>query len=76
MNILKVKTDTKVSDILIGEHIDNVQKYLNNRKTIIITDSNLLKHYKTRFPAAIPIIEHPTIFTPKRLAYLLPVCVL
>ncbi|MBN1117592.1 MAG: 3-dehydroquinate synthase [Bacteroidales bacterium] len=57
MKILKVKTDTRISEILIGESIDNVQKYLNNRKTIIITDSNLIGHYKQRFPANAPIIE-------------------
>ncbi len=57
MKTLLVKAESKTSRILIGERLSNVENYLNGRKTIIITDSNLLKYYKSSFPKYIPVID-------------------
>ena len=47
MKILDVKAESKTSKILIGERLANVNKYLiPGRKTIILTDSNILKYLK------------------------------
>jgi 3-dehydroquinate synthase len=57
MKILEVKAESKLSKILIGEKLANLNQYIGNRKAIIITDSNLLKHYKSSFPVGVPVIE-------------------
>ncbi len=58
MKILDVKAESKTSRILIGERLANVNKYLDaKRKTIILTDSNILKHYKDQLPQDFPVIE-------------------
>jgi 3-dehydroquinate synthase len=57
MEILEVKAESKLSKILIGEKLSNLNQYIGNRKAIIITDSNLLKYYKNSFPVGIPVIE-------------------
>jgi 3-dehydroquinate synthase len=57
MKILEVKAESKLSKILIGEKLANLNQYIGNRKAIIITDSNLLKHYKSFFPFGVPVIE-------------------
>ncbi len=58
MKILDVKAESKTSRILIGERLANVNKYLDaKRKTIILTDSNILKYYKDQLPQGIPIVE-------------------
>lgn len=58
MKTLDVKAESKTSQILIGERLANVNKYLvPGRKTIILTDSNILKYYKNQLPQGIPIIE-------------------
>lgn len=57
MKILEVKAESKLSKVLIGEKLSNLPQYIGNRKAIILTDSNLLKHYKTSFPAGVPVIE-------------------
>lgn len=57
MKILKVKTDTHFSDILIGEKIDNLSQYIKSKKCIIITDANLLRLYGERFPSSFPVVE-------------------
>ncbi len=45
MQTITIKTDQKISRILIGENFENYRKYLPSGKTILITDDNLLKHY-------------------------------
>ena len=57
MKIISVHAESKNSAILIGERFSNVMHYIKGRKTVILTDSNLLKHYKTQFPKNIPVIE-------------------
>lgn len=50
MEEIKIKTGTAISRILIGESISNLKKYLpTESKTIIITDSNLIKNYSQYF---------------------------
>lgn len=57
MKILDVKAESNTSSILIGERLANVEKYIDGRKTIILTDSNILKYYGDQLPSGIPIIE-------------------
>ncbi|MBN2487344.1 MAG: 3-dehydroquinate synthase [Bacteroidales bacterium] len=57
MRVLEVKAESKISKVLIGEKLSNLGKYINNRKSVIITDSNLLTHYKNSFPQGVPVIE-------------------
>lgn len=57
MKTLVVKTDTKSSNILIGESITNLPKYISGKKVIIVTDSNIIKHYGDKLPKDIPVIE-------------------
>ncbi|MBN1951587.1 MAG: 3-dehydroquinate synthase [Bacteroidales bacterium] len=57
MKILNVNAESKPSRILIGEALKNLPEYLEGRQTIILTDSNILKHYRDQLPAGIPIIE-------------------
>lgn len=69
MKELIVKAESKSSKVLIGEHIENLPKYIANRKSIIITDQNLISHYGNKFPSNVPIIkiglgeEHKTLMT-------------
>ena len=44
------------SEIIIGEKLANIAKYLPDSKLIIITDNNLNKLYSNNFPEA-PVIE-------------------
>lgn len=57
MKVLKVKAESRFSDILIGEKITNLSKYIGSKKTIIITDSNIVRLYQNQFPKGIPVIE-------------------
>ena len=57
MKIITVEAESKSSRILIGESLDNVMEYVGDRHTIILTDSNILRYYKNRFPKNVPIIE-------------------
>ena len=45
MQTITIKTENRISRILIGEKLQNLDKYLPAGKTIIITDENVLKHY-------------------------------
>jgi 3-dehydroquinate synthase len=56
MQIIAIKTDQKVSNILIGESLRNLPQYLPEGKTIIITDDHILKLYGKAFPPA-PVIS-------------------
>lgn len=57
MQILEVKAESRLSKILIGEQILNLPQYIEGRNAVIITDTNLLKHYGNMFPEGIPVIE-------------------
>jgi 3-dehydroquinate synthase len=57
MKILTVNAESKISSILIGEHLSNVMQYVKGRKIIILTDSNILRYYRTRLPKEVPVIE-------------------
>jgi 3-dehydroquinate synthase len=50
MKIIEIKTDTKISKILIGEKLKNLKDYLPDTKTVIITDKNVSYYYKKYFP--------------------------
>ena len=39
------------SEIMIGESLDRLADYLPDGRTIIITDENVARHYRDRFPA-------------------------
>ena len=54
---LEVKAESKKSQLLIGEKLSNLPQYIGDRKTIIVTDSNILKYYKDKLPQGIPVIE-------------------
>lgn len=57
MKTITVKAESKISRIFIGERLSNLHKYLPDRKTMIITDSNIIKHYGKDFPPGIPLID-------------------
>ncbi len=57
MRIIELHTDTKDSRILIGEKLNNLVNYLPDTKVVIITDTNLLQHYKSQFPGNCKIVE-------------------
>jgi len=50
LNIIKLKGKTKTSAILLGESIDNVSNYCKKRDVFIITDINVNRLYRDRFP--------------------------
>jgi len=45
------------SKILVGELLENVSQYLPKTKTAIITDTNIAKLYKGKFPEGIEVLE-------------------
>ncbi|MBN2611584.1 MAG: 3-dehydroquinate synthase [Bacteroidales bacterium] len=49
MKIIEIKTDTKLSKILIGEKIANLKQYLPPVKTVIVTDKTVSAHYHSFF---------------------------
>ena len=53
-----VKLDTRIgkSVILIGERLENLKKYLPLKMPVIITDTNVLKHWGRYFPPGAVII--------------------
>ena len=55
MQKLSINGNNK-SEILIGEKLENLKNYLPNSNVIIVTDSNLFKHYSNNFPDC-PIIK-------------------
>jgi 3-dehydroquinate synthase len=52
---ITINTDTQKSEILIGESLTSVKRYLPGSKVVIITDDNVFKLYGNRFPE-FPII--------------------
>lgn len=69
MQQLNVYAESKASKILIGEKLSNLIKYLPDKKTVIITDSNIKQLYQNQLPPGISVIEiglgekHKTIQT-------------
>jgi len=59
MEIVEVKGKESISRILIGESIDNLQKYTEGRKLFIITDRNVERLYKDHLPTAPVYIIEP-----------------
>ena len=55
MRSITLHTENKLSKILIGEQLENLEKYLPKGKSIIITDDNILRHYSGALPP-IPVI--------------------
>lgn len=56
MKTIEIKTPDKLSKILIGESIKNLKNYVPERNVVIITDSNIKKHYHD-FLKPYPVIE-------------------
>jgi 3-dehydroquinate synthase len=50
MKTIEIKTDTRVSKIIIGERLKRLEHYLPDTKIIIITDENVSHYYKKDFP--------------------------
>ncbi len=55
MQTITIHTDSKTSQILIGEKLGNLGRYIPPGKVILITDDNVLKLYGASFP------DHPVI---------------
>jgi len=52
MKLLEIQGLSGHSDILVGESLDNLDKYTQNKRTIIITDRIVASYYRPRFPKA------------------------
>lgn len=52
MNTLQIHSSIGSSEILVGETLANVKKYMPAKKTAIITDTTVQKLYSTQFPEA------------------------
>jgi len=50
MKTIEIKTDTKISKIIIGERLKKLEYYLPDTKIVIITDENVSHYYKKDFP--------------------------
>jgi 3-dehydroquinate synthase len=50
MQAITIHTDSKTSQILIGEKSGSLERYIPKGKVIIITDDNILKLYGASFP--------------------------
>lgn len=57
MKTIEVKAESNISEILIGERITNLGNYLPDGKKAIITDANIIRYYRNKFPENIPVIE-------------------
>jgi len=55
MQTISIHTENRISKILIGENLSNLNKYLPTGNTILITDENIMKLYGAMFPA-FPVI--------------------
>lgn len=56
MKVIEIKSDTKISKILIGEKLQNLRHYLPGAKAVIITDPVVFGYYKDQFDGY-PVIE-------------------
>lgn len=50
MRVIKVQGQLSVSKILVGEHFQNIKKYINPQKTTVISDRNIYRYYAGDFP--------------------------
>lgn len=50
MDIFEIHGQTGISKVLVGEHLQNLPKYLPPTKCIIITDTHVKNHYHHLFP--------------------------
>ena len=50
MKVLEIHGSTGDSKILIGESLQNISKYINADRVLIITDTNVKHHYLKDFP--------------------------
>jgi 3-dehydroquinate synthase len=50
MRTIEIKTDTKISKIIIGERLEKLEYYLPDTKIVIITDKNVSHYYEKDFP--------------------------
>jgi 3-dehydroquinate synthase len=57
MKTLEVKAESKTSFIHIGEQLQNLPNYIIGRKTVIVTDTNIIKYYSQLFPVDVPVID-------------------
>ena len=55
MKKLRVKGSTGTSEILVGEKLDNLVRYIPEDRSIIITDINVDRLYRDAFPSC-PVI--------------------
>jgi 3-dehydroquinate synthase len=55
MKTIEINTGQSVSRIYVGESFTNVQKYLTAKKTVIITDENIIRIYGNDIPPC-PVI--------------------
>ncbi|MCG8697859.1 MAG: 3-dehydroquinate synthase [Bacteroidales bacterium] len=57
MKNLEVKAESRLSNILIGEQLSNLAKYIDGKNCVIVTDSIVRDLYEKQFPQGVPIIE-------------------
>ena len=51
MRKLEIHGGTGVSTVLTGESLRSLEKYLPSEKTVVITDTNVRRHYQKDFPS-------------------------
>lgn len=51
MKIIEIQGQNGISKIIVGESLENLEKYTSGSKKIIITDENLNRFYHNRFPS-------------------------
>jgi 3-dehydroquinate synthase len=56
MHVVQIEGAARNSAILIGERLENLPSHLPPGRAIVITDSNLLRLYRTELPAA-PVLS-------------------
>jgi len=56
MHTLKIQGRDGLSRIIIGERLQNLERYLPNFRPIIITDPNIEKHYEKQLPGEARIV--------------------
>jgi 3-dehydroquinate synthase len=57
MKTLEVKAESKTSYIHIGEQLQNISRYIQGRKIVIVTDSNIIRYYSNLFPKSACVID-------------------
>ena len=51
MKKLTIKGQFRESVLLIGEHLKNAGRYISGERTVVITDTNVRRHFHKDFPA-------------------------